>query len=138
MELVGIVIFTVIFIGAPIYYTIDHIKNPTFVEVPQFENERDKCESPIELRLFDALTFNGYDLKTQVKCGRYRIDIAIPRYNLAIECDGKKYHSTPKQRAHDRKKNAHLRKEGWKVLRFSGSQIHRNLPSVLRKIQDSI
>ena len=38
--------------------------------------ERLKTESPIERRLFDALVFNGYAPVTQVRCGKYRIDLA--------------------------------------------------------------
>lgn len=100
------------------------------------DQERQKCESPIELRLYDALSLNGYYVKTQVPCGKYRIDLALPTYKIAIECDGKAYHSTPEQKAHDRRKNAYLRKHGWKVLRFSGRMIHRNLPKVLARIKD--
>jgi very-short-patch-repair endonuclease len=106
-------------------------KAPEPIETP-----RDKCESPVERKLYDALTFNGYDVHTQVKCGPYRIDLAlfIGNNKLAIECDGKAYHSSPKQKAHDRKKNAYLRKNGWKVLRFSGRQIYRDTPKIIKKI----
>lgn len=100
--------------------------------------ERQKCESPIELRLYDALSLNGYYVKTQVSCGKYRIDLALPTYKIAIECDGHQYHSTSEQKAHDRRKNAYLRQQGWKVLRFSGRAIHWNLPKVLAKIQKSV
>lgn len=51
--------------------------------------ERHKTESPIERRLYDALKFRGECVKTQVRCGKYRIDIALPAYNIAVECDGK-------------------------------------------------
>ncbi|EHL78571.1 endonuclease domain-containing protein [Bacillus smithii] len=100
--------------------------------------DRQKCESPIELRLYDALSLNGYYVKSQVPCGKYRIDLALPTYKIAIECDGKAYHSTPEQKAHDRRKNAYLRKNGWKVMRFSGRMIHRDLAKVLEKIKSEI
>ncbi|MCM3032819.1 endonuclease domain-containing protein [Niallia sp. MER 6] len=96
---------------------------------------RDRCESPIERRLYDALVFNGYDVSTQVHCGSYRIDIALISYRLAIECDGKQWHSSPEQKAHDRRKNRYLQKNGWKVLRFSGRQINGQLPKVLTRIK---
>ncbi len=100
--------------------------------------DRQKCESPIELRFYDALSLNGYYVKSQVPCGKYRIDLALPKYKIAIECDGKAYHSTPEQKAHDRRKNAYLRKNGWKVMRFSGRMIHRDLAKVLEKIKSEI
>lgn len=97
--------------------------------------ERNQCESYIERRLFDALVSQGYVVRTQVPCGRYSIDLAIPSLKLAIECDGKSYHSSPAQKAHDRRKNVFLRKNGWRVLRFSGRQINQELSKVLFKIK---
>lgn len=100
--------------------------------------ERAGCESPIERRLYDALQLRGYYVKTQVPCGKYRIDLALPAYKIAIECDGRAYHSTPQQKAHDRRKNAYLRKHGWKVLRFSGRMIYRDLPKVIARIEKEV
>lgn len=97
--------------------------------------ERFRCQSPIERILYDALVSQGYVVRTQVPCGRYSIDLAIPSLKLAIECDGKAYHSSPAQKAHDRRKNAFLRKNGWRVLRFSGRQINRELSKVLYRIK---
>lgn len=45
--------------------------------------------------------------------------------------DGKAYHSS----AHDRRKNAYLRRNGWRVLRFSGRQINGELSKVLALIE---
>ncbi|USK83810.1 endonuclease domain-containing protein [Peribacillus asahii] len=107
---------------------------PLLAPVEVIDDQRAKCESPIELRLYIALVNNGYEVKTQTPCGPYRIDITLPAYRIAIECDGRAFHSSPKQRAHDRRKNAYLRKHGWKVLRFSGSRINRRLNEVITKI----
>ncbi|MFT4416780.1 endonuclease domain-containing protein [Fredinandcohnia humi] len=136
--ILGVIDFVMIFIPIPLYYAIEHIRNPTFVTVPPIENQRLKCESPIEARLYGALTTQGYYVQTQVPCGKYRIDIALTQYKLAIECDGKAYHSSPKQKAHDRMKDKYLRKNGWKVLRFSGRQIYREMPKVIRRIEDNL
>ncbi|APH07220.1 hypothetical protein A9C19_20710 (plasmid) [Bacillus weihaiensis] len=138
LELIGLVVFVLIFVIMPIFYTVDHIRNPEFADVSKVDIQRLKCESPIENRLYSALTTRGYYVATQVPCGKYRIDLALPHHNLAIECDGKKYHSTPAQKAHDRRKNIYLRKNGWKVLRFSGKQINGNMKRVLKIIEDTI
>jgi very-short-patch-repair endonuclease len=74
-------------------------------------------------------------VSTQVRCGKYRIDLALVGPRIAIECDGKAYHSSPEQKAHDRRKDAYLHKNGWKVLRFSGRQITRGLKYVLDKVE---
>jgi very-short-patch-repair endonuclease len=99
------------------------------------DHARHKAESPIERRLYDALKARGEVVTTQVPCGKYRIDIALPAYHLAIECDGKAYHSTPQQKAHDKRKDKFLRENGWKVLRFSGSRITRDLRGIIKRIE---
>ncbi|GGE61619.1 endonuclease domain-containing protein [Priestia taiwanensis] len=99
--------------------------------------ERLKGNSYIETRLYQSLEQQGYPVRSQTYCGPYRIDLTLYDW-LAIECDGKAYHSTPEQKAHDSKKNHYLRSQGWTVLRFTGSKIHNDLPGVLHKIEKTI
>lgn len=94
-----------------------------------------KCESPIEERLYKGLLQHGLFATPQYKVPPYRLDFAFPEHMLVIECDGKAYHSTPRQKAHDRKRDKYLRSKGWTVLRFSGRKIHRELPEVVDKIK---
>ncbi|MGM7724390.1 endonuclease domain-containing protein [Metabacillus sp. Hm71] len=100
--------------------------------------QRNKCESPIERRLFNALTFRGFNVRTQERCGPYRIDLALPTYKIAIECDGKAYHSSSEQKKHDNRKNNYLRRNGWSVLRFTGSDINGNITKVIRRIERKV
>ncbi|MBF0706785.1 DUF559 domain-containing protein (plasmid) [Alkalihalobacillus hwajinpoensis] len=118
-------------------WPLNKIIDNTFekVNLPLSQSKRVKCESPIERRLYDALVFNDYYVETQYTVGKYRIDLAIPPLKLAIECDGKEYHSFPHQKENDRRKDKYLRSEGWKVLRFTGRQINRNINAVLFKIE---
>lgn len=92
------------------------------------KREARKCESPIETSLFNALIKEGYQVYTQVPCGKYRIDMAIyiGKKKVAIEADGKSFHSSVKQVKHDKEKDWYLRKNRWEVIRFSGSDIYRN------------
>jgi len=99
--------------------------------------ERMKCQSPIERRLYDTLIFTGYSPRTQVPCGHFSIDIVLPG-RIAIECDGAAYHSSPKQKSHDRKKDQYLRKNGYTVLRFTGRQINGNMKQVLKRIDRTV
>lgn len=92
-------------------------------------------ESPIEWRLYNTLKYRGEIVEPQVPCGKYRIDLVLREYRIAIECDGKDYHSSPEQKAHDRRKNDYLRKNGWNVLRFSGSAINGRMGKVLARIE---
>lgn len=100
--------------------------------------EIDKCDSYIERKLYLELKKNGFNPVPQVKCGPYKIDLALYRYNLAIECDGKAYHSSPEQRRHDARKNRYLKKNGWKVCRLSGKTINSNLGYAINHIKKRI
>ncbi|MDW7618029.1 DUF559 domain-containing protein [Peribacillus simplex] len=104
---------------------------------PYFD-QLDKCQSPIEKRVLKALWMRDYKATTQYPIRRYRIDVALPEYRLAIECDGKDFHSSKKAKAHDRKRDAYLRSIGWKTLRFSGSTINREMSKVITRIESEI
>jgi very-short-patch-repair endonuclease len=134
---VEIIIFFGLLAAVSIYYWLP-IKNLTYIpELPPIlEPERNKCESPIERFLYDALNARGEVVRTQVLCGKYRIDLALTAYKIAIECDGKDYHSSAKQKAHDKKKDEFLKANGWKVLRFSGKRIYKNTKGVIKRIED--
>ncbi|MGE7219655.1 endonuclease domain-containing protein [Priestia koreensis] len=123
-------------LGLFIYYLI-HEKEMK-VEASPYVREQMKCESPIERKLFHNLYLRNHQITTQYPVGKYRLDMAIPHLKIAIECDGKAYHTSPDQRAHDKKRDRYLRSRGWKVLRFSGSKIHRDVMSCINKIEEEI
>lgn len=110
-------------------------RNIMFNNGELYDIQRNKCESYIEERLYNALVKEGYRPITQLRCGYYWIDIALPEYKLAIECDGKQWHSSPEQKKHDRKKNYYLKKNGWKVCRLSGSTINSRLGYAINHIK---
>ncbi|MCU7712988.1 DUF559 domain-containing protein [Priestia sp. JV24] len=97
-----------------------------------------KCGSYIEKKLYQALVFNGFKVRTQVKCGNYRIDLALMKHNIAIECDGHKYHSTSGAKKRDKRKDKYLKDCGWKVLRFTGSAINGDVGKVVLRIKDEL
>ncbi|TCS96812.1 endonuclease domain-containing protein [Hazenella coriacea] len=106
-------------------------------EKAKWDYQYTKTHSPIERKLYNALK-NKYRPKTQVKCGRYSIDIAIPKYKIAIETDGKAYHSSYKQKKHNRGKTQYLEGLGWTVLRFSGSQVNGKMGLVIFQIEKAV
>ena len=103
----------------------------------KFNVEYNKCESPIEEKLIKKLYELGYQPYSQVKCGYYRIDISlyVRGRKIAIECDGKEYHSSPSQVEHDQKKNYYLKKNKWDVIRLRGTDIHRDLNGCIKIIE---
>ena len=99
--------------------------------------QRIKCSrSYIQKRLYDALKREGYKVKAEYETCGYQVDLVIKKYRLAIECDGEAYHSSPKQKKLDRKKTAVLSKHGWKVMRFKGKQINKQLQKCINQINE--
>ncbi len=81
-------------------------------------------ESPIEEMLYYAIFNAGVvDVRLQYPVGPYRADLAVPEAKLAIEADGAAYHQDKNR---DRKRDEYFQSQGWQVLRFTGSQIHRD------------
>ena len=78
----------------------------------------------------------------QFKWSIYRSDWAI--YNpktsgaMLLECDGKEFHSSDDQIAHDEKKDAAAHDRGFLTMRFTGSQIHRKADACAKKIFEAV
>ncbi|WP_161600345.1 endonuclease domain-containing protein [Pseudomonas mandelii] len=89
--------------------------------------------SPIE-EMFFELAFLDLHIFPQYQAGRYRLDFAIPNKRIAIELDGHEYHKTKYQRTHDAQRDRWLFGEGWNVLRFTGSEIYKDLNGCIDEI----
>lgn len=97
-----------------------------------------KVESPIEdIFLKDCITV-GLRVVPQYKVGKYRIDFAVPEKKIAIECDGKEWHSSEKQLAQDKNREIELNKIGWLVLRLRGSDIYKNGEDIAVRIKELV
>lgn len=78
----------------------------------------------------------------QFRWSIYRSDWAI--YNpktsgaMLLECDGKDFHSSEDQKAHDQKKDAAAHDRGYLTMRFTGSQIHRDADGCAQKVWDVV
>jgi len=89
-------------------------------------------ESPIEAMLLHEqphINFNTDTLhfvEPQYVIGQYRVDFAFPDQKVVVEVDGHEYHKTKEQRTNDAKKDRFLMSNGWKVLRFTGSEIFKD------------
>lgn len=69
----------------------------------------------------------------EFEVGSYRVDFAFLNRNgndplfVAVECDGHAFHErTKEQVARDKKRDRFFQQAGWRVLRFSGSEIYRD------------
>lgn len=103
-----------------------------------------KCQSKIEERFMLALqererTFRdaGVKLEQQWPVGNYRLDFAaIGTDKIAIEIDGHNYHERTKEQAqHDKSRDRYLVECGWRVLRFTGSEVFKDAAACVRQIE---
>lgn len=99
---------------------------------------------PLKLCLVADLQepFDGLLLVPQFAWGYYRSDWAIIHQKrtgaLLIECDGREFHSSAEQVAHDAKKDAAAHDRGYLTFRFTGSQIHRFPDECAQRIFEAV
>ena len=97
-------------------------------------------ENAFEESIRQALTDRGYVVDAQVGSGGYSIDLAIrdpndkSRYILAVECDGKAYHSSYSARANDRLRQEVLEGKGWNFFRIWSTDWNRDPISELDQL----
>jgi very-short-patch-repair endonuclease len=95
-----------------------------------------QTDSPLERMLYYAIRcdYKG-KIVPQYPLGPYWVDLAIPSRKLALECDGQAYHSSSKMKEHDRKRDAYMKRMGWKVMRFTYQDLLQDqLPISIQKI----
>jgi very-short-patch-repair endonuclease len=88
---------------------------------------------------------------SQVKIGKYTCDFLIEtsindknNHNtthtvskIVIECDGHDFHEkTKEQAARDKKRDRFIVSKGYKLLRYSGSEIYNNFESIIDEIDE--
>jgi very-short-patch-repair endonuclease len=115
------------------YWFVSHFPNVTAIQVSSFDRAVEKAiqicrmDSPIEHKLFQSLCCRHYDnFQTQFKIGQYRVDFAYEYPKIAIEVDGHEYHSTKEQRGRDAQRDRFIQAEGWRVLRYTGTEVFNN------------
>lgn len=116
--------------------------------------EWDKSPDP-EVMLYRACVarwgraFEGglcvYELGFQVhsdyfgsKPKRWFIDTAIPKYRIAIECDGYQYHSSLDAIKRDHLKNEFLHRHGWLVFRVGNARIKKDIDTFLDSVEHAM
>jgi len=104
-----------------------------------FPSLRGLHRTDIEIIMGNALRENKIDFAEQYPIrGKYGYvaDFFIESKKLIIECDGEAWHK-PKN-DHDRKRDAVMKKKGFKILRFTGTQIKEDLQSCINKVMGAI
>ncbi|NJP37900.1 DUF559 domain-containing protein [Bacillus luteus] len=75
----------------------------------------------------------------------YRADFLIKvialnkPYNFIVECDGHEFHEKTKEQAlRDKQRGRSLQKQGYQVIRFTGSEIYRNASTAAAEVFEMI
>lgn len=110
-------------------FTVGHAVERVAKEVG-FARQRRLCESPIEVQFFDAMqgrqAMVGFVPQLDVEGGRFRLDFGDPARMVGIELDGYEHHSSRDQFTKDRERQRQLELMGWRILRFSGREVHQD------------
>lgn len=93
-------------------------------------------------KTIDEVMGAGYFVVPQSTVGKYRADFIVicqgwpankpniwpPRktVKIAVECDGKDFHTLPDQKEYDRIRDEYFLSEGIKTIRFTGGEIVRS------------
>ena len=99
-------------------------------------SEVKQTESPIESKLLYWFRKYHLPVEIQYEVPPYRLDFALINGNtkIAVECDGKEFHSTLEQKDRDRIRDEFLKSHGWIVERFTGHEIYEQPWNIAKKI----
>ena len=91
----------------------------------------DETEAALVESVGEFLKENGFYVDMNVGCSEFRVDIGIKKpdtqeYVLAIECDGKNYHSAKNTRDRDRLRKEILERMGWHFYRIWSTDWFKN------------
>jgi very-short-patch-repair endonuclease len=101
-------------------------------------------DSPFEDAVAEVLRSEGHEVRAQVGCAGFRVDLAVvdPQergcYLLGIECDGAKYHSSPVARDRDRLRQQILENLGWTIHRIWSTDWYRNRTETIERLLQAV
>jgi very-short-patch-repair endonuclease len=99
-----------------------------------------ESDSAFEDSVYEFLRHNEYEVRKQVGCAKFRIDLAIVdpdqpgRYLMGIECDGAQYHSSRVARERDRLRQSILEGLGWRLYRVWSTDWYRNRTQAMDRL----
>jgi very-short-patch-repair endonuclease len=105
---------------------------------------QEDTDSPFEDAVAEVLRLHRYEVRQQVGCAGFRVDLAVidpqerGRYLIGIECDGAKYHSSPVARDRDRLRQQILEKLGWTIHRIWSTDWYRNRAETIEHLLGAV
>ncbi|SFB40287.1 Very-short-patch-repair endonuclease [Rhizobium sp. NFR07] len=113
--------------------------NPPSVSAARNALKLRRTMTDAERRLWTALRkelseISGTHFRRQMAIGPYVADFVSLDRRLIVEVDGK-IHEDRDQRIRDNERDAYLRGQEFRVMRFSNREVMLDMPSVLRRIE---
>jgi len=117
-------------------YSLERIwSNQVDEVIREYQNVNPQFDSPLEVYFWTSWKEKcPIALSPQYQCGVYRIDFVHTSTKTAIELDGGKFHSTPYQIAHDKRRQTELEQQGWRFLRFRGEEVFSDIDNCIVEI----
>ncbi|HEY9228603.1 MAG TPA: AAA domain-containing protein, partial [Gemmatimonadaceae bacterium] len=111
---------------------IEHVRDPS-ARRAVIQRAQERAESSFERSVLERLISAGYRAEPQVWVGQYRIDIVVSDDDgqVAIECDGDRYHGVD-QIPTDMGRQAILERAGWRFIRIRGTRFYRDPDEAMR------
>lgn len=85
----------------------------------------------IEGIMASALDRRGISYERQYRIGRFHADFYLPEWNLVLECDGDYWHSLPRHKEFDLRRDEFMRSLGYRVCRVWEHAIKQNVDAAL-------
>lgn len=111
------------------------ITNEILSSVDNNLHNKNICESPIEEQFWEIAQHEIPGLIPQYHISRYRVDFALPDKHVIIELDGHEYHKTKKQRTADARRERNLQELGWRVIRFTGTEVYQDAQDCVEQVK---
>ncbi|MER2248595.1 DUF559 domain-containing protein [Methylorubrum podarium] len=83
------------------------------------------------------LTVTGSHFRRQVPIGPYIVDFCCLGARLVVEVDGEQ-HGFDQNKSYDTRRDAYLRDQGFRILRFSNRSVQREIETVLDTIDAAL
>ena len=118
------------------YELLEYFMNP---ERDFFESEEKRFTSNFEKDVYKMIKAKGYIVNTQVRVGRYTIDLVVEgrKNRLGIECDGDSWQGIDKWKS-DRECINQLERVGWEFVRIRGCDFYLNPEDTMKKVFEKI
>lgn len=97
-----------------------------------------KFVSPIQTMFIDACQLAGIEFDTEEQVSRYRVDCIDKSRRLVIELDGHEYHKSKTDRTADAKRDRQLHRDGYTVLRFTGTEIWNDVETCIEEVKQTL